>query len=284
MIGPWQVPVADCAISLADYSGYQGEAMSIGEKTPLSLINAAAAARMSVGEALTNLLSAYIEDISHINLSANWMCASGFPGEDAKLYEAVKAIGIELCPKLGLTIPVGKDSMSMKSTWNENGDEKSVTAPLSLIISAFSKIPDARLQVTPLLDTKIDSELFLIDLGLGKNRMGGSCLAQVYNQVGKTSPDLDDPILFAKFFSLINKFNKEKLISAYHDRSDGGVITTLFEMAFASHCGMEIIGTNTINELFNEELGCIIQIPIINKSIVLKELEDIGLKKFTTYC
>ncbi|MDA9058257.1 phosphoribosylformylglycinamidine synthase, partial [Candidatus Thioglobus sp.] len=234
-----------------------------------------------IGEALTNLLSAYIEDITHINLSANWMCASGFPGEDAKLYEAVKAIGIELCPKLGLTIPVGKDSMSMKSTWNENGDEKSVTAPLSLIISAFSKIPDARLQITPLLDTKIDSELFLIDLGLGRNRMGGSCLAQVYNQVGKTSPDLDDPILFAKFFSLINKFNKEKLISAYHDRSDGGAITTLFEMAFASHCGMEIIGTNTINELFNEELGCIIQIPIINKSIVLKELEDIGLKKFT---
>ena len=281
MIGPWQVPVADCAISLADYSGYQGEAMSIGEKTPLSLINAAAAARMSVGEALTNLLSAYIEDISHINLSANWMCASGFPGEDAKLYEAVKAIGMELCPKLGLTIPVGKDSMSMKSTWNENGKERSVTAPLSLIISAFSKIPDARLQITPLLDTKIDSELFLIDLGLGKNRMGGSCLAQVYNQVGRTSPDLDDPILFAKFFALINKFNKEKLISAYHDRSDGGVISTLFEMAFASHCGMEIYGSNTINELFNEELGCIIQVPIINKSIVLKELEDIGLKEFT---
>ncbi len=281
MIGPWQVPVADCAISLADYSGYQGEAMSIGEKTPLSLINAAAAARMSVGEALTNLLSAYIEDISHINLSANWMCASGFPGEDAKLYEAVKAIGMQLCPKLGLTIPVGKDSMSMKSTWNENGKERSVTAPLSLIISAFSKIPDARLQITPLLDTKIDSELFLIDLGLGKNRMGGSCLAQVYNQVGRTSPDLDDPILFAKFFSLINKFNKEKLISAYHDRSDGGVITTLFEMAFASHCGIEICGSNTINELFNEELGCIIQVPMINKSIVLKGLEDIGLKEFT---
>ncbi len=281
MIGPWQVPVADCAISLADYSRYQGEAMSIGEKTPLSLINAAAAARMSVGEALTNLLSAYIEDISHINLSANWMCASGFPGEDAKLYEAVKAIGMELCPKLGLTIPVGKDSMSMKSTWNENGDERSVTAPLSLIISAFSKIPDARLQITPLLDTKIDSELFLIDLGLGNNRMGGSCLAQVYNQVGRTTPDLDDPILFAKFFSLINRLNKEKLISAYHDRSDGGVITTLFEMAFATHCGMEIRGSNNINELFNEELGCIIQVPIINKSKVLKELENIGLKEFT---
>ena len=281
MIGPWQVPVADCAISLSDYSGYQGEAMSIGEKTPLSLINAAAAARMSVGEALTNLLSAYIEDISHINLSANWMCASGFPGEDAKLYEAVKAIGMELCPKLGLTIPVGKDSMSMKSTWDENGDEKSVTAPLSLIISAFSKIPDARIQVTPLLNTKVDSELFLIDLGLGKNRMGGSCLAQVYNQVGRTSPDLDDPTLFAKFFSLINRLNKEKLISAYHDRSDGGIVTTLLEMAFASHCGIEIRGSNTINELFNEELGCVIQVPIINKPKILKELESIGLKEFT---
>ena len=281
MIGPWQVPVADCAISLSDYSGYQGEAMSIGEKTPLSLINAAAAARMSVGEALTNLLSAYIEDISHINLSANWMCASGFPGEDAKLYEAVKAIGMELCPKLGLTIPVGKDSMSMKSTWDENGDEKSVTAPLSLIISAFSKIPDARIQATPLLNTKVDSELFLIDLGLGKNRMGGSCLAQVYNQVGRTSPDLDDPTLFAKFFSLINRLNKEKLISAYHDRSDGGIVTTLLEMAFASHCGIEIRGSNTINELFNEELGCVIQVPIINKPKILKELESIGLKEFT---
>jgi phosphoribosylformylglycinamidine synthase len=188
---------------------------------------------------------------------------------------------MELCPKLGLTIPVGKDSMSMKSTWNENGDQRSVTAPLSLIISAFSKIPDARIQVTPLLDTKVDSELFLIDLSLGKNRMGGSCLAQVYNQVGRTSPDLDDPTLFAKFFALINKFNKEKLISAYHDRSDGGVITTLFEMAFASHCGMEIRGSNTINELFNEELGCVIQVPIINKPKILKELESIGLKEFT---
>ncbi len=281
MIGPWQVPVADCAISLSDYSGYQGEAMSIGEKTPLSLINAASAARMSVGEALTNLLSAYIEDISHINLSANWMCASGFPGEDAKLYEAVKAIGMELCPKLGITIPVGKDSMAMKSTWSENGEEKSVTSPLSLIISAFSKIPDARLQVTPLLNIKDDSDLFLIDLGLGKNRMGGSCLAQVYNQVGRTSPDLDDPNQFAQLFSLINKFNKEKLISAYHDRSDGGVITTLLEMSFASHCGMEIYGSNSINELFSEELGCVIQVSYKNKSKVLKELANIGLKEFT---
>jgi len=281
MVGPWQVPVSDCAISLSDYTGYQGEAMSIGEKTPLALIDASAAARMSVGEALTNLMSAYIEDISHINLSANWMCASGFPGEDAKLYEAVKAIGLELCPALGLTIPVGKDSMSMRSSWSENGQEKSVTAPLSLIVSAFSKTPDARIQITPLLDTKIESELLLIDLGFGKNRMGGSCLAQVYNQIGKSSPDLDDSNLFANFFSLINQFNKEGLISAYHDRSDGGAITTLLEMAFASHCGLDIQTTDPIFELFNEELGCVIQVPIINKSQVLERIEKIGLNECT---
>jgi phosphoribosylformylglycinamidine synthase len=282
MVGPWQVPVSDCAISLSDYTGYQGEAMSIGEKTPLALIDASAAARMSVGEALTNLMSAYIEDISHINLSANWMCASGFPGEDSKLYEAVKAIGLELCPALGLTIPVGKDSMSMRSSWSENGQEKSVTAPLSLIVSAFSKTPDARIQITPLLDTEIESELLLIDLGFGKNRMGGSCLAQVYNQIGKSSPDLDDSKLFANFFSLINQFNKEGLISAYHDRSDGGAITTLLEMAFASHCGLDIQTTDPIFELFNEELGCVIQVPIINKPQVLERIEKVGLKTCTT--
>jgi len=281
MVGPWQVPVADCAISLSDYTGYQGEAMSIGEKTPLALIDAPAAARMSVGEALTNLMSAYIEDISHISLSANWMCASGFPGEDAKLYEAVKAIGVELCPALGLTIPVGKDSMSMRSSWSENGQEKSVTAPLSLIISAFSKTPDARIQITPLLNTIIESELLLIDLGFGKNRMGGSCLAQVYNQIGKSPPDLDDSKLFANFFSLINQFNKEGLISAYHDRSDGGAITTLLEMAFASHCGLDIQTTDPIFELFNEELGCVIQVPLINKSQVLNRIEKIGLNECT---
>ena len=278
MIGPWQVPVADCAISLSDYVGYQGEVMSIGEKTPLALSNAPAAARMSVGEALTNLLCSYIEDINHIKLSANWMCASGFAGEDAKLYEAVNAIGMELCPALGLTIPVGKDSMSMRSTWQENGKEKSVTAPLSLIISAFAKTPDVRIQISPLLNTKIDSELLLIDLGLGKNRMGGSCLAQVFNQVGKLTPDLDDPKLFANFFSVINQLNKEGLIEAYHDRSDGGAITTLLEMAFASHCGLDIESSEPLSELFNEELGCIIQVSKTKKLEVLNALENAGLQ------
>ena len=278
MIGPWQVPVADCAISLSDYVGYQGEVMSIGEKTPLALSNAPAAARMSVGEALTNLLCSYIEDIKHIKLSANWMSASGFTGEDAKLYEAVKAIGMELCPALGLTIPVGKDSMSMRSIWQENGKEKSVTAPLSLIISAFAKTPDARIQISPLLNTKIESELFLIDLGFGKNRMGGSCLAQVFNQVGKLTPDLEDPKLFANFFSVINKLNKEGLIEAYHDRSDGGAITTLLEMAFASHCGLDIESSEPLSELFNEELGCVIQVSKIKKPEVLNALENAKLK------
>ena len=281
MIGPWQVPVADCAISLSDYLGYQGEAMSIGEKTPISLINAAAAARMSVGEALTNLMGAFIEDISHINLSANWMCASGHPGEDAKLFEAVKSIGMELCPQLGLTIPVGKDSMSMKSSWREGDKEKSVTAPLSLIISAFSRTPDARLQITPLLTNNLNSELFLIDLGLGKNRMGGSSLAQVFNQIGNETPDLDDPALFAKFFSVINTLNKEGLVNAFHDRSDGGALITLLEMAFASRCGLDIRTSKLLYELFNEELGCVIQVSNHNREKVLNELEKAGLKEHT---
>jgi len=281
MIGPWQVPVADCAISLSDYLGYQGEAMSIGEKTPISLINAAAAARMSVGEALTNLMGAFIEDISHINLSANWMCASGHPGEDAKLFEAVKSIGMELCPQLGLTIPVGKDSMSMKSSWREGDKEKSVTAPLSLIISAFSRTPDARLQITPLLSNNLNSELFLIDLGLGKNRMGGSSLAQVFNQIGNETPDLDDPALFAKFFSVINTLNKEGLVNAFHDRSDGGALITLLEMAFASRCGLDIRTSKLLYELFNEELGCVIQVNNHNREKVLNELEKAGLKEHT---
>ena len=281
MIGPWQVPVADCAISLSDYLGYQGEAMSIGEKTPISLINAAAAARMSVGEALTNLMGAFIEDISHINLSANWMCASGHPGEDAKLFEAVKSIGMELCPQLGLTIPVGKDSMSMKSSWREGDKEKSVTAPLSLIISAFSRTPDARLQITPLLSNNLNSELFLVDLGLGKNRMGGSSLAQVFNQIGNETPDLDDPALFAKFFSVINTLNKEGLVNAFHDRSDGGALVTLLEMAFASRCGLDIRTSKLLYELFNEELGCVIQVSNHNREKVLNELEKAGLKEHT---
>jgi phosphoribosylformylglycinamidine synthase len=276
MVGPWQVGVADCAISLADYSGYTGEIMSLGERAPLALIDAKSAARMSIGEALTNLLGGYVADIKHISLSANWMSASGHIGEDAKLFQAVESVGMELCPELGLTVPVGKDSMSMRSSWLDKKQQKSVTAPLSLIITAFSKTPDARLQITPLLNTECDSELLLIDLGFGKNRMGGSALAQVYNQIGNQAPNMDDAQVFKQFFTIINALNKKALIEAYHDRSDGGLITTLLEMAFASHCGIDILETQ-IEALFCEELGCVIQVKNTNKAAVLSALDKGGL-------
>ena len=281
-VGPWQVPVADCAISISDYVGFKGEIMSLGERTPLALCNANSAARMTIGEALTNMLSGYVEDIHDISLSANWMSASGHPGEDSKLFEAVKAVGMDLCPELGLTVPVGKDSMSMKSSWTDDGVDKSVTSPLSLIITAFSKTPDVRAQKTPLLETDSDSELLLIDLGFGQNRMGGSCLAQVYNQIGNIAPNLDDSSLFKKFFTVINQLNKANLISAYHDRSDGGVITTILEMAFASHCGLDIETNTSIEALFNEELGCVIQVSNSNKSKVIEALAESGLADCTS--
>jgi len=280
-VGPWQVPVADCAISISDYVGYKGEIMSLGERTPLALCDANAAARMTIGESLTNMLGGYVEDIHDISLSANWMSASGHKGEDAKLFEAVKAVGMDLCPELGLTVPVGKDSMSMKSSWTEGGEDKSVTSPLSLIITAFSKTPDVRLQQTPLLDTDSESELLLIDLGFGQDRMGGSCLAQVYNQVGDIAPNLDDSAVFKSFFTVINQLNKDGLISAYHDRSDGGVITTLLEMAFASHCGLNITTDTNIENLFNEELGCVIQVKSSNKQAVNNALVTADLEQCT---
>ena len=277
-VGPWQTPVADCAISTSDYTGYKGEIMSLGERAPLALCDANAAARMTIGEALTNMLGGYVQDISHISLSANWMSASGHSGEDAKLFEAVKAVGMDLCPELGLTVPVGKDSMSMKSAWQEEGKNKSVTAPLSLVITAFSKTLDVRMQITPLLDSSIESELLLIDLGKGQNRLGGSCLAQVYNQIGIDTPNLDDSTVFKNFFTTINQLNKQGLISAYHDRSDGGIITTLLEMAFASHCGLDIINDD-ISALFNEELGCVIQVSNAHKVAVINALSKAGLAK-----
>lgn len=281
-VGPWQVPVADCAISVSDYVGYKGEIMSLGERTPLALCDANSAARMTIGESLTNMLGGYVEDIHDISLSANWMSASGHKGEDAKLFEAVKAVGMDLCPDLGLTVPVGKDSMSMKSSWqDESGTDKSVTSPLSLIITAFSKTPDVRCQITPLLDTDSESELLLIDLGFAQNRMGGSCLAQVYNQVGDIAPNLDDSAVFKSLFTTINQLNKDGLISAYHDRSDGGVITTLLEMAFASHCGLNITTDASIEHLFNEELGCVIQVKAENKQAVNDALVSAGLGQCT---
>ena len=263
MVGPWQVPVADVAVTTSDYTGCHGEALAMGERPPVALLDAAASARLAVGEALTNMAAADVDALEAVVLSANWMAAAGHPGEDARLYEAVRAVGMELCPALGLAIPVGKDSMSMKTTWREGGEEKSVVAPVSLVVSAFAPVRDVRRTLTPLLERGPDAtELWLIDLGCGQQRLGGSCLTQVFNQVGGMPPDLDDPLLFKRFFSAIGKLRRAGLLCAYHDRSDGGMLVTLAEMAFASHCGLDVAlerGSDPLAALFSEELGAVIQ-------------------------
>jgi len=263
MVGPWQVPVANCAVTAASFDTYAGEAMAMGERSPIALLNFGASARMSVAEAITNVASAHIGDISQIQMSANWMSAAGHPGEDAGLFEAVKAIGEELCPALGITIPVGKDSMSMKTQWNEAGEDKSVTAPLSLIMTAFAPVLDVRNTLTPqLLTDKGDTSLVLIDLGAGQNRLGGSALAQVYKQLGDVTPDLDSPALLKGFFTAIQTLLSDAKLLAYHDRSDGGLFTTVTEMAFAGNTGVdiELPAGDAIAQLFNEELGAVIQV------------------------
>ncbi|MFT2093025.1 phosphoribosylformylglycinamidine synthase [Paraglaciecola sp. 2405UD69-4] len=282
MVGPWQVPVADVAVTASSFDTYQGEAMSMGERTPVALINYAASARMAVGEAITNIAAADIGDFNRINLSANWMAAAGHPGEDAGLYEAVKAVGEELCPALGITIPVGKDSMSMKTTWQDGSSDKSVTSPLSLVITAFGAVQDIRKTLTPQLKTHVENtELLLIDLGKGKNRLGASCLAQVYGQLGNTSPDLDSPELLKGFFLGIQQLVNEKCLLAYHDRSDGGLFTTIAEMSFAGKVGVDIsldsLNGSPIDMLFNEELGAVIQISSKTKSRVLDVFAEYGL-------
>jgi phosphoribosylformylglycinamidine synthase len=283
MVGPWQVPVADVAVTTSGYDVYSGEAMAMGERTPVALLDYGAAARMAVGEAVTNIAAAAIADISDINLSANWMAAAGHPGEDAGLYEAVKAVGMELCPELGITIPVGKDSMSMKTVWQDEGLEKSVTAPLSLIVSAFAPVQDVRLTDTPQLDHEAGPcQLLLIDLGRGKNRLGGSALAQVYNQLGQTPPDVDDAQDLRRFFLAIQTLRQKGLITAYHDRSDGGLFTALCEMAFAGRVGATVnitaLGDDPVAALFNEELGAVIQIHQNDTAAVHAVLEEYGLK------
>jgi len=264
MVGPWQVPVADVAVTLAGFETYHGEAFAIGEKAPLALINAPASGRMAIGESLTNIGASLIDDIGDLKLSANWMAPAGHPGEDAALYETVKAVGMELCPQLGVSIPVGKDSMSMKTVWNENGQNKAVTAPISLVVTAFAPTPDARKTLTPQLQTGVASKLVLIDLGHGKNRMGGSSLAQVYGEVGDSVPDVDDANLLKHFFNTIQQLNKAGKIMAYHDRSDGGLFVTLVEMAFAGHCGLNVdlsaLRGDIASVLYNEELGAVIQV------------------------
>ncbi len=282
MVGPWQVPVADVAVTATAFDTYQGEAMAMGERTPVALINHAASARLAVGEALTNLAAADIGDMKRINLSANWMSAAGHPGEDAGLYEAVKAVGEELCPALDITIPVGKDSMSMKTTWQDNNEEKAVTSPLSLVITAFGAVQDIRKTLTPELNTQVqDSELLLIDLGQGKNRLGASCLAQVYQQLGNEAPDLDSAELLKGFFLAVQQLVNEKAILAYHDRSDGGLFATLVEMAFAGKTGLDIsldaLQGDPISILFNEELGAVLQVANDQKLRVREVLSEHGL-------
>ncbi len=283
MVGPWQVPVSDVAVTLAGYETNIGEAFAIGERAPLALINAPASGRMAIGEAITNIAAAHIDDISNLKLSANWMAPAGHAGEDAALFATVKAVGMELCPALGISIPVGKDSMSMKTVWNDNGTDKAVTSPISLVVTAFANTPDARKTLTPQLRTDLgETKLILIDLGNGKNRMGGSSLAQVYGQIGDEAPDVNNPEQLKNFFAEIQRLNRENKILAYHDRSDGGLFATLCEMAFAGRAGLQTnihagagdAKNNTLASLFNEELGAVIQVRATDSEIILAQLNQ----------
>lgn len=285
MVGPWQVPVADCAVTATSYDVHTGEAMAMGERTPLALLDAPASGRMAIGETITNLAAARIGSLSDIKLSANWMAAAGHPGEDARLYDTVRAVGMELCPQLGMTIPVGKDSMSMKTRWQEQGAEKSVTSPLSLVVSGFAPVSDIRSTLTPQLRLdKGATDLILIDLGRGQNRMGASILAQVYGQLGRQAPDVDDAEDLKAFFAVLQGLNQDGLLLAYHDRSDGGLLTTLLEMAFAGHCGLKLALDGLVDSpeevpalLFNEELGAVIQVRQGDTEIVLGQFSAAGL-------
>ena len=264
MVGPWQVPVADVAVTASGFYALTGEAMAMGERTPIAVIDAPASGRMAVSEAITNIAAASIESLSDIKLSANWMAAAGYQDEDAALFDTVKAVGMELCPALGIAIPVGKDSLSMKTVWHDTQGEKTMTAPLSLIVTAFAPVLDIAKTLTPQLQDVADSVIILVDLGLGKNRMGGSVLAQVYQQMGDVSPDLDDSALLKGFFNVIQSLNKLNKLLAYHDRSDGGLLATVAEMHIASRLGVELsidnLGEDVLAALFNEELGAVIQV------------------------
>ncbi len=285
MVGPWQVPVADCAVTLADHHGFAGEAMAMGERAPIALVDAPASGRMAVAEAITNIAAASICKLGDIKLSANWMAACGHTGEDALLYDTVKAVGMELCPELEIAIPVGKDSLSMKTVWQERTESKAVTSPLSLIVTAFAPVTDAAKTSTPQLQTHHgDTDLIFIDLGRGFNRLAGSALAQVYNQVGHYSPDLDNAKYLKRFFAAIQQLKQDDLLLAYHDRSDGGLITTLCEMAFAGHCGIDIdvIGLGeALPALFNEELGAVVQVRHCDVEDVLAILREQDLSNYS---
>ena len=276
MVGPWQVPVSDVAVTAASFDSKTGEAMAMGERTPLALIDSPASARMAIGEALTNIAAAPIRKISDVKLSANWMAAAGHVHEDEKLYNTVKAVGEDFCPALGLTIPVGKDSLSMRTVWEDKDKQKSVTSPLSVIITGFAPVVNVKAVLTPQLSQKKAAPLLLIDLGLGKNRLGASALAQVYNQVGNEAPDVEAGLL-KKFFATIQKLQAEDKILAYHDRSDGGLLVTLCEMAFASRSGLAValdkLPGKTLDQLFNEELGVVIQVRSSDKRQIMAQLQ-----------
>jgi phosphoribosylformylglycinamidine synthase len=286
MVGPWQVPVADCAVTLADFSGYAGEAMSMGERTPVAMLASADAARLAVGEAITNIAAAPIADISEIRLSANWMAAVNHAQDDAALFDAVRAVGMELCPALGISIPVGKDSLSMQTMWNDGERDQKTVAPVSLIVTAFARVTDVRRALTPQLRLdQGETELWLIDLGEGRNRLGGSALMQVFNRTGGVPPDLEDPAKLKAFFALIQEANAAGLLLAYHDRSDGGVLVTLMEMAFAGHCGL-LVGLdgwadNTLRALFAEELGAVVQVRRRDQAAFKALLDQHGLGEIT---
>ena len=263
MVGPWQVPVADAAITLNSYTGYTGEALAIGERTPIALLDAAASARMAVAECITNIACAPINSISELKLSANWMAAAGCDGEDARLYEAVKAVGMELCPALGIAIPVGKDSMSMSTRWRDGDTDKEVTSPLSLIVTAAARITDVRKSVTPQLQNNIEPTLLLlVDISSGQQRLGGSALAQVYNQLGSEVVDADSADALAGFFAATQSLLQQQKVLAYHDRSDGGLLVTALEMAFAGKVGIDLdfAGSSSLSWAFNEELGAVLQV------------------------
>ncbi|MBD5772691.1 phosphoribosylformylglycinamidine synthase [Marinomonas colpomeniae] len=284
MVGPWQVPVADVAVTTSSLESYTGEAMTMGERTPMALLDAPASGRMAVGEALTNLAAAQITKRNNIKLSANWMAAAGHEGEDEKLYQTVKAVGMELCPALDIAIPVGKDSMSMKTVWKEDGEEKAVTSPLSLVITAFAPVADVRKTLTPELKKSVDTRLLLIDLGAGQNRLGGSVVAQVYNKLGKQVPDVDDAAALAGFFDTTQILNTEGKLLAYHDRSDGGVFATLTEMSFASHLGLNVdLDAVALNRaqvapaLFSEELGAVIQVNESDVTGIIAAYQKVGV-------
>lgn len=286
MVGPWQVPVADVAVTASGFNSYHGEAMAMGERTPLALLDGPASGRMAVGEAITNIAAAAITHLSAVCLSANWMAAADYPGEDALLFDTVRAVAEELCPALGLAIPVGKDSLSMQTVWCQQEQQHQVTAPLSLVVSAFAPVHEVRATMTPQLRTDCGpSELLLVDLGCGKQRLGGSALAQVFNQLGEIPPDLDNPAALKAFFGVIQRLNGDGHILAYHDRSDGGLLVTLCEMMFAGGTGVTVsldtFDNDPLAVLFSEELGAVVQIRAGERHAVLQALKAAGLEKYS---